>query len=818
MRRIADWIHTHAKAVVVLGLLSSAVAAYFSVLLYKNLRTEIEELLPTTARSIVDLGEVSTRLESIDNLAVLVFSKDTQGSKRFVTDLATRLSQAPPDVVASVEYRIDRELEFFKQRRPLYMELGDLQTIRRYIHNRIEYEKQLYNPLNIFTEDEIPEPRLDFNALRRKYDSKVSSYSRFPGGFYATPDETKRVVLVNIPGQSNGGNPHKLKAYVEGAVQELKPTTYASGLEIKYSGGVQNSIEEQAALVADLELSSVIVTIIVSAAMVLYLRSIRAALALLTGLFAGTLWTFGVSYFAVGYLNANSAFLGSIVLGNGVNFGIIFVARYLEERRHGLPHLEALRISMGNTAISTLTAALAAGLAYGSLVLTGFRGFRQFGTIGLIGMVLCWLATYTIVPALLTLLDSKNRPIAEPAAKKTSLWAEFIARTVGRFAPVICVITVLLSVAALSFLTKLGDRAILESDLSKLRNKKSMEEGSGYLSKYVDEIFQRYLSPTVILPRTTEEAEKIAAALREKKAREGDSSLIVSIQTIEDFLPKDQPGKIQALKEIRTLLPPHLLRRISPSDRSTISEFLTPQSMVEVTQEGLPPLILQKFTERNGKLGLMILVEPPLSSSRWSADQLTTFVTDLREIADSIAPGTPVAGGLPVSADLMGSIIRDGPRATLFAFLAVVSLLILLFRTPKIVSLVLFSLLLGVLWLGGLIMAFDLKINFLNFIALPITFGIGVDYGVNIFQRYREEGADSILKVIRETGGAVSLCSFTTVVGYGSLILADNQAFVSFGLLSILGELTCLFAAIFSLPAFLLWTSQFKRRVLNEAP
>jgi uncharacterized protein len=161
---------------------------------------------------------------------------------------------------------------------------------------------------------------------------------------------------------------------------------------------------------------------------------------------------------------------------------------------------------------------------------------------------------------------------------------------------------------------------------------------------------------------------------------------------------------------------------------------------------------------------------------------------------------------------MIESISADGPKATLFAFLAVVLLVIFIFKNVKTFSLVLFSLVLGVFWMAGAILGFGFKINFLNFIALPITFGIGVDYGVNIFQRYREEGGASIVKVIRDTGGAVGLCSFTTMVGYSSLLIAQNQAFVSFGVLAVLGELTCLGAALFSLPAYLLLRDKRRSR------
>jgi len=118
--------------------------------------------------------------------------------------------------------------------------------------------------------------------------------------------------------------------------------------------------------------------------------------------------------------------------------------------------------------------------------------------------------------------------------------------------------------------------------------------------------------------------------------------------------------------------------------------------------------------------------------------------------------------------------------------------------------LVLGSLLLGVSWLVGAAAWARVRLNFLNFVVLPITFGIGVDYAVNIVQRWRLEGAGSLQRVLRETGGAVALCSLTTIIGYSSLLVADNRALRGFGLLASIGEVACLAAALVALPAFLL--------------
>ena len=59
---------------------------------------------------------------------------------------------------------------------------------------------------------------------------------------------------------------------------------------------------------------------------------------------------------------------------------------------------------------------------------------------------------------------------------------------------------------------------------------------------------------------------------------------------------------------------------------------------------------------------------------------------------------------------------------------------------------------------------------------------------------------------IRGTGGAVSLCSVTTIIGYSSLLVAKNLGLYHFGFLAVLGEITCLTVAVVVLPAaVLLW-------------
>ena len=113
---------------------------------------------------------------------------------------------------------------------------------------------------------------------------------------------------------------------------------YAPGMQVGLTGDVAISAEEMAALVQDLTLSSVLVIVAVLLAIVLFYGWTRSIPALFLPLALSAVYAFGLASlppFRITELNSNTAFLGSIIIGNGINFGIIQLARYLETRRQG---------------------------------------------------------------------------------------------------------------------------------------------------------------------------------------------------------------------------------------------------------------------------------------------------------------------------------------------------------------------------------------------------------------------------------------------------------------------------------------------------
>jgi predicted RND superfamily exporter protein len=189
--------------------------------------------------------------------------------------------------------------------------------------------------------------------------------------------------------------------------------------------------------------------------------------------------------------------------------------------------------------------------------------------------------------------------------------------------------------------------------------------------------------------------------------------------------------------------------------------------------------------------------------SMWNGRDLLGIAGVLERL--EVEDGTVVESSGPpmIFGAMLRSILRDGPLATALSLLGVVLVLGLFGRPLSAAAMSLGGLLLGVFWMVGAAGHLGVRVTFLNFIALPITFGIGVEYAVNVAARLHQEG--SARAAVLTTGGAVALCSFTTIVGYGSLLAAHSRALRGFGALAILGEVACLACALLVLPALHTW-------------
>jgi hypothetical protein len=287
------------------------------------------------------------------------------------------------------------------------------------------------------------------------------------------------------------------------------------------------------------------------------------------------------------------------------------------------------------------------------------------------------------------------------------------------------------------------------------------------------------------------------------------------VVSIFDLLPKDQEKKLELLGEIEDRLERARKRNIvKEEDWKKVREHL-PEKRTAIGIASLPEQIARSFTEKNGTRGTIVYIVPTEGKSLYDAHYLMRFADAFREV--KLPTGDVIRGtGDPVIfSDMLINVGEDAPKASLLSFVGTVLVVLLAFRGRAAGWATLSTLLLGVVWLVSFLALRDIKLNFLNFVALPITIGIGADYAINIMKRREVQPGEDLYSVMRNTGGAVVLCSLTTQLGYFALLLSINRAVKSFGLAAAVGEITTLVAAVLVLPAFLFLQA---RRQKSAAP
>jgi hypothetical protein len=819
LRAIHSQLVARPRLVLAAALVSAVPMGYWSGLLFGDVRADIKELLPEDARSVQTLHRLEERFGNFAELSILIESPDRAANRRFSDDLVARLAPSPH--FRSVRNKLGEEKDFFYQRRHLYVEPEDLRTIRDRIDRAATEARNRANPLMVDLDDEEDETgedplSVDFSDIEAKYKTKLDQAARFPDDYFESEDGKELVVLARKRGTAFSISENQAVVdFVLAAVAALNPAHYAPGMTVRLGGDVKNMIEEQHTLVGDLVVATVVTSLLLALVVLAYYRSWRSLWLISLPLLIGLTWTFGLGHFLVGHLNASSAFLGPIVAGNGINFGLMLLARYFEERRAGQTLENALERGVVFTARGTVAAAGAAGIAYLSLILTDNRGFNHFGLIAGVGMVLCWIATFAIMPALIAVSERRWPMRAATTRTEDTRWGSWPFKIVERFSGLLAwggAVGLVVGAA----LTVHHFRDPFEKDYSKLRSNYARDHGAGAVAKRVDQIFGRYSSPLVILTDRPEDAPEVVKLLEAQIAARDQNKPINEVLALSSLVPANQPERIALLEEIRGLLSENLLSHLDGETRALAEKYRPPAGLEPFTIQDLPETIRADFREKDGTEGRAVLVFPNYELNLYHADQVKRVADAMRAIR--LADGRVVesSGNFVIYDDMLLSVSTNGPKASLISVAGVILLLYLLFRRLSWLP-VGGALFLGLGLLGAVMHLLDLRINFLNFIALPITVGIGVDYAVNIYARYRLERNqrspyEAAANAVTATGGAVILCSLTTVIGYGSLLVADNGSLASFGNLAIAGELTCLLAAILVMPAWLFFWAGARKR------
>jgi uncharacterized protein len=790
------WPARAPKLVLLVALLLTVASAALALRL--RVKADLANLLPAGASSVRDLEEVQRRAQAFGSLLVAVEADRPAARAAAATDLIARLRKLDPALVASIVADEGGVRRYVWEHRYLFAPLSEIEEAHDGLRRRLAKLNPLFVDLSegddapgaVAGQGQATPPQKDqLQALRERM-NQAEERARTPAGLLSKDQKIQLVIVRATFPSADVSRSRRLRDGVQAAM-DAAGASAGPAVRMGTTGDIVTVTLEQEAIVEGMTFATVVTTVLVGLGLLLYFRSLAAIAVILGGLSVGTLGTFAFAWLSIGYLNSATAFLISVVIGNGINFPILVVARYLEERRNGADNRSAVAGAWSGTLPGTTAAAFTAAVAYGSLIVTDFRGFRHFGIIGGVGMLLCWAAAYTVVPAALSLLGRRgrfDRPAPEPAVGR------WVARMLpGRSAgPALAIAAVATALVVVAIRYIASDP--FEYDLRQVRSSSAQAVQARQWQEKLDAAFGRGIAGGFVFALDRrEDARKLTEQLKGLTFAGQSSPLLARVSSLDELVPADQEEKLALLAGIRRLIDRHA-SKMSAADRAEVMSLRPPDDLRPIGDGDVPAELALRFTEKDGTRGRLIFANTSAAVESWDGRELTALSQRIRSL--DLPAGTRIAGNAFVFADMVEVIRRDGPKATMVALFGVLLVVAVTVGVGLHGALTAASAVLGAMAMLALAALAGLKVNFLDFVALPLTLGIGTDYAANVLLRSKQEGRGGARRALLTTGSAVFLCSFTTVVGYGSLLVSDNAGIRSFGTAAIFGELTCMAAGI----------------------
>ena len=786
-----------------------------------RLVTDFSSLLADDQPSVVELHRILKHIRGLSNVFVVLEADDPAALRHVADVLEPRLRAIGSPYVARARPGVQDARRVLMPRAGLYMTDADLDDLEQRLteQEQAEFRKRIGADLD---DEDQPAAPLGADEIEKRLQQKLRGAANYPDGYYLgrTPRGWAQVVALKAAvatGDLKLGREtlDRVQAVVSQTLSELG---VASRVKAGYAGDLVTGMAEYELVRRDVVDVGGVGVALVLLVIIVFFRTPLPLVALGTTIAVGCALTFGVTELVLGHLNVATAFLFSIVAGNGINFGIIWMGRYLEERKPTRSIPGAIVRALDRTYGATLTAAGAAATAYAALGISNFRGFRHFAIIGACGMALCWLVTYTLLPAVVVLLErvrSRYLRLRRRRRRHGTYGSGVFTPLEGpavwlvRRAPLgTLVATLALGITGAVVGGLYLWRGALEYDMHHLRSDPDTTSDLYRVSHIASTILNSGGSASmIVLTDKPADTPVLARLLRQKRdSVPWAQRPFEDVHTVDDLIPPDQPERLKRVRELgRRLTRAHERGGMDDATWARTAPLLPAPDVAPFGVADLPFELREPFTEKDGQIGRILYVEATAGQSdsnlhyllRWADAFRSTRLPDGRVVHGS---GSPV-----IFADLLRSTLVDMPRSVLLSLVLTALSVALFFRRRRGTALVVGTLALALAWMIGAMAVAGVRLSFINFIALPITFGIGVDYPVNIAGRYLHDTRAGILAAVQGTGGPVTLCSLTTSLGYVALLRAHNQAVRSLGAVAVLGEVTCLAAALLFLPAALHW-------------
>lgn len=561
----------------------------------------------------------------------------------------------------------------------------------------------------------------------------------------------------------------------------------------------------------------------------------RHPLLAVISLTVGTTWAFGYITLTIGHLNILSSAFAVILIGQGIDFSMYYVARYLEV--HG--RMRSSGAALLETAVSVgpgiATGAITTAIAFFMAGLTEFPGVAELGIIAGGGILLCWIAGLTLLPAMIHLCDSRWPSVSSPIAIDVRSWIEPLLVRPKLTLSVTMGLTLFLctGIGHLWYdhnLLHLQADGLQSVDLEQRLLSRSDQNASFALSiaetpeevqarkdrfqslpsvKRVEEIATRFPTPEpwrrdaierigrrlaglpdevpqIPVPRLPELAQVMSAL----------PQMLGALPAAGDLCRECQ----QAVAAIAALPPAECYARISQHQQRAAGELLAMLKMLKSISDPAPPqpsdlapALVSRFVGKTGKH----LIKVYSKADIWNMAGMEQFVHEVRSV-------DPRATGNPLQVyEASRQMEQSYEEAALYALAIIIPVVFFDFRSIRYTLLAMLPLALGIAQMFGLMGLLGIPLNPANMIVLPLILGIGIDAGVHVVHDFCSQKGR--YRINASTASAVVINSVTNMAGFGSLMIASHQGLQSLGRVLTIGLSCCLFSSLVMVPALLSW-------------
>ena len=653
--------------------------------------------------------------------------------------------------------------------------------------------------------------------------------------------ENERMLFILLNPRETGGDFKGSKNAID-TIRKLIADVVAKypDVDVGLTGGEVIASDEMAVTLSDVSKASQISLAGVTLLFIAVFRSIVKPLMAVFSLLLALCWAMGFTTITVGHLNILSVVFTTILIGLGIDFGIHIIERYREERSRGKVVSEALSATIQNTGRGNFSGAITIAIAFGAMTLTDFLGIAELGWIAGFGIIFCLCAMVFILPALITLEEKwlKKDPHPKGDVKNKP---DVIDRFFKHYLLIIFACVASVAFSSLAFFNFEFDYNILNlqvNGIEAVRYEKKIIEQEGRSSWYaamitdsLEETRRRHKlleslplvskveSIISVLPKRQKEKSIVIQEMapivdkwdvESENVRLSLDGLKKTVKRImfklrnrdgeKNFVNQINYSARKFLDKMKTLDPADADLKLSNFSKKLFRDYREKTDNLKtavhaepVTLEEISGSIKKRFVGKNGKY--LIAIYPKVSI--WNRESMEKFLAALRKVDSKVT-------GNAVHTYTSSIMMRDGYiKGGAYAFIAIVIYLGATLRSVRGTIFVLLPVFVGGIWTVGIMELLGARLNLANLVILPLILGIGVVNGIHITHRYREEKDKKICVLSRSTGQAIVLSSLTTMIGFGSLMVANHQGVFSLGLVLTLGVGGCMLASIILLPALL---------------